>query len=293
MTTERPTLREDPAPEPSGDTARRVGEFYDATELAWEATLGRSTHHGYWDDPADTSVPLDRAQDRMIDVVGLATGLVAGGRLLDVGCGRGQAALRLAAATGARAEGVSVSPFQIAVAGRSAVESGLADRVAFRVADVAALPYPDGVFDVALLMESACHFPDKPAALREIRRVLRPGGRLVLEDVLTAPWAGAERWAEVNALIPVSFVTSGTWVELLEAQGFTSITVHDLKPHVRPTYAAQLVNLARNREALARRIGEEPTALMERLCRATSALGEEGVMSVELLTAVAPGAATH
>ncbi|MFI1828174.1 methyltransferase domain-containing protein [Streptomyces sp. NPDC020412] len=267
-----------------------MGAFYDATELAWEAALGKSTHHGYWDDPGDVSVSLEQAQDRMIDVVGLATGLDAAQRLLDVGCGRGRAALRLAAATGAHAEGVSVSAFQISTATAAAAEAGLAGRVGFQVADVAALPYPDASFDAALLMESACHFEDKTAALREIRRVLVPSGRLVLEDVLTSRGADPGRWAEVNRLIPVSFITSDTWAALLAAEGFTGVSVHDIKAHVRPTYAAQLLNLARNRDDLAQRIGEEPTALMERLCRITSALGEEGIMSVEIITARAPAA---
>ncbi|MFC9738392.1 methyltransferase domain-containing protein [Streptomyces noursei] len=271
--------------------AERVGAFYDATELVWEAALGRSTHHGYWDLPIDPSIPLEQAQDRMIDVVGIATGLDAGGRLLDVGCGRGQAALRLAGATGARADGVAVSPFQIRIATDNAQRAGLADRVAFRVADVVDLPYPDDAFDVVMLMESACHFPDKPVALREMLRVLRPGGRFVLEDVLMLEGADPERWAALNAEIPAAFVTSGHWVALLEAEGCTGIAVHDLKPHVGPTYAAQLVNLAANRDALAAKIGEEPVVLMERLCRATSSLGEDGEMSVELITAIAPPAA--
>ncbi|MCM2388228.1 methyltransferase domain-containing protein [Streptomyces albipurpureus] len=283
MSTER-----DGATAGAGEIAQEVGAFYDATELAWEAALGKSTHHGYWDDPRDASVSLEQAQDRMIDVVGVATGLDAGRRLLDVGCGRGRAALRLAAATGAHAEGVSVSAFQISIATAAAAEEGLTDRVRFQVADVVCLPYPDASFDVAVLMESACHFESKTTALREIRRVLVPGGRIVLEDVLTARGADPGRWAEVNRLIPVSFVTSDSWKALLEAEGFTGVSVHDIKSHVRPTYAAQLVNLARNRDDLASKIGEEPTALIEHLCRATSALGEEGVMSVEIITAHAP-----
>ncbi|WP_329026983.1 methyltransferase domain-containing protein [Streptomyces sp. NBC_00690] len=268
--------------------AQEVGAFYDATELAWEAALGKSTHHGYWDDPGDASISLEQAQDRLIDVVAVATGLDAGQRLLDVGCGRGRAALRLAAMTGARADGVSVSAFQISTATAAATEAGLTDQVRFRVADVVSLPYPDASFDVVLLMESACHFEDKTQALREIRRVLVPGGRIVLEDVLTARGADPGRWDEVNRLIPVSFITSDAWSALLETEGFTGVSVHDIKPHVRPTYAAQLVNLARNRDDLAGKIGEEPTALMEHLCRVTSALGEEGVMSVEIIAARAP-----
>ncbi|MFI1887762.1 hypothetical protein [Streptomyces jumonjinensis] len=81
-----------PSDDGTGGVAERVGAFHDATELAWEAALGRSTHHGYGDDPADRSLALEQARDRLIDVVGIATGLDAGDRLLDMGCGRGQAA---------------------------------------------------------------------------------------------------------------------------------------------------------------------------------------------------------
>ncbi|MFE5852384.1 class I SAM-dependent methyltransferase [Streptomyces sp. NPDC056500] len=77
-------------------------------------------------------------------------------------------------------------------------------------------PNPDASFDVVLLMESACHCEDKTRALREVRRVLVPGGRMVLEDVLTARGADPGRWDEVNRLIPVSFITSDAWSSLLE-----------------------------------------------------------------------------
>ncbi len=107
-----------------------------------------------------------------------------GEAVLDLGCGAGFDAFIAAQFVGptGRVSGIDLSPEMIAVA-----EAGLkgADfsNVEFRLAHVEALPFPDISFDVALSNGVLNLIPDKPRALREIFRVLRPGGRLQACDI--------------------------------------------------------------------------------------------------------------
>jgi SAM-dependent methyltransferase len=107
-----------------------------------------------------------------------------GEAVLDLGCGAGFDAFiagQLVGPTG-RVAGVDISPEMIAVAEAGRAESGF-PQIEFRVAAVEALPFPDGSFDVALSNGVLNLIPDKPAGLREILRVLRPGGLLQACDI--------------------------------------------------------------------------------------------------------------
>jgi len=107
-------------------------------------------------------------------------GPLAGRRVLDVGCGDGAWALA-AARQGAHVVGVDASPAMLAAARARAHEAGLDAR--FQQADAAALPFGDGSFDVVLAITVLCFVPGAGAALREMARVLAPGGRLVLGEL--------------------------------------------------------------------------------------------------------------
>lgn len=110
--------------------------------------------------------------------------LGADDRLLDVGTGSG-AAVRQAAPGVARAVGVDLSPAMIQRAEQLA--AGV-DGVEFRVAESSDLPFEDGSFTAVLCTTSFHHYPDPAAAVREMARLLAPGGRLVLGD------PSADRW---------------------------------------------------------------------------------------------------
>ncbi len=117
-----------------------------------------------------------------------------GERILDAGCGPGDALATLARALGpaGRATGVDLSPAMIERAGRRIRDAGLADRVDLRVADAAALPWPDGSFDAVFASFTLELFdtPEIPGVLGEWRRVLRPGGRLVVVSLSRAAPVG-------------------------------------------------------------------------------------------------------
>ena len=106
--------------------------------------------------------------------------------ILDVGCGTGlllaQAAERF---PGARLTGVDAAEEMIRVARASAPAEA---PVEFQPATAEALPFAPGTFDLVLTTMSFHHWADQPAALREVRRVLAPGGLFALTDAFPVGW---------------------------------------------------------------------------------------------------------
>jgi SAM-dependent methyltransferase len=113
---------------------------------------------------------LNRSPKSNVEIVRFA-GIVETDRFLDIGCGPG-AALEHAHATGASVAGVDPSSSMVARAKKrvpgAEVEVGSAEDI----------PFPDDTFTVAVNVSSFHHWADRDAGLREIRRVLVPGGRL-------------------------------------------------------------------------------------------------------------------
>ena len=116
---------------------------------------------------------------RLLDQLGLAPG----SRLVDVASGIGTTALLAATEYGVRADGVDLSPANVALATGAAAARGLDDRVIFQLGDAEALPLDDGGWDAVVCECALCTFPDKQTAVAEMARVLKPGGRIGITDM--------------------------------------------------------------------------------------------------------------
>lgn len=116
---------------------------------------------------------------RLLDQIGLA----AGSRLVDVASGIGTTALLVATEYDAQADGVDLSPANVALATRAAAARGLADRVTFHLGDAESLPLAGGGWDAVVCECALCTFPDKQTAVAEMARVLKPGGRIGITDM--------------------------------------------------------------------------------------------------------------
>ena len=108
-----------------------------------------------------------------------------GETVIDLGCGRGGDVLRAAAriAPDGLAIGVDASEAMLAAARERA--SGVAAPIRFVRGDLAAVPLPDGSADVVVSSCAINHAPDKAAVYREVHRLLRPGGRFAVCDVVS------------------------------------------------------------------------------------------------------------
>jgi ubiquinone/menaquinone biosynthesis C-methylase UbiE len=134
--------------------------------------------------------------------------LKRGGQVLEVGCGRGVALPCFARLLErARLVGIDVDRRLLEVAHERARESGV--RVELQCADVRALPFESGSFDLVVDFGTCYHIGELARALREIVRVLKPGGRFVSETVssqlLSHPFRTRGRrlpWAAAPELRP-------------------------------------------------------------------------------------------
>ena len=117
-----------------------------------------------------------------------------GERWLEAACGPGLIGRRLAPRVG-EVEGYDLTPAMIDVARREATAAQL-DNIRFAVGDATALPVPADRFDGAVTRFSIHHIPLPARMLRELRRVVKPGGRIVVADILADADPDVAAWSE-------------------------------------------------------------------------------------------------
>jgi len=108
-------------------------------------------------------------------------------RVLDVGCGIGGPSRYLASKFGCQVTGLDLTPEFVALAGMLAQRTRLADKVSYRQGNALDLPFPDASFDVVWSQNAAMNIADRNRLYGEMHRVLRPSGRLALQDVAAGP----------------------------------------------------------------------------------------------------------
>jgi SAM-dependent methyltransferase len=158
-----------------------------------------------------------------------AAGLREGERVLDAGSGVGGPARTLAGTFGCTVTGVDATPELCEVAAELDRRTGLAGQVRVVAGDALALPFRDGAFDVAWTQHVSMNIADKARFFRELRRAIRPGGRLALFDVVAGPTRPVRlplMWAEDPSLNFLS--TPEDLRRLLEELGFTILVWEDL-----------------------------------------------------------------
>lgn len=149
--------------------------------------------------------------------------------ILDVGCGGGRTVQRLASlAPEGTVNGIDYSPASVAAARDTNCREIAAGRVTIQAGSVAALPFPDRTFDLVTAVETHYYWPDLPANVREIFRVLKPGGTFVLIAETYRGGRFSALYGLVMPLLRAAFLTDAEHRALLTQAGFTDVaTMHE------------------------------------------------------------------
>jgi sarcosine/dimethylglycine N-methyltransferase len=169
--------------------------------------------------------------------IGKLAGLTADMSVLDIGAGVGGPARLLAATYGCQVTGVDLSAPFVEAARYLTERTGQSAKVSFQTASALDLPFDDGRFDAVLLQHVAMNISDRAGLYREIRRVLKPGGRFATFDVVSdrrephypVPWARAP---ETSFLL-----TAAATREAIEAAGFRTRVWQDDTEAARAFFA--------------------------------------------------------
>jgi ubiquinone/menaquinone biosynthesis C-methylase UbiE len=151
--------------------------------------------------------------------------------VLDVGCGGGRTVGKLAAmAVQERVHGIDYSEESVAASRRYNAQAIRLGRVEIQLADVGKLPFPDNTFDLVTGVETHFWWPDIAAGFRETRRVLKPGGTLILiAEVYKGADTTMSRLCEKYAPITgMKMLTSDEHRDLLASVGFADVRIDAL-----------------------------------------------------------------
>jgi SAM-dependent methyltransferase len=205
-----PPARDD-EPDPGGPTAADFDAAFSAPYSAGVRRVWELAEPGL----PDGIEPLSFVSPGLLGHVLRALGLAPDQVLVDLGCGRGGPGLWLAREAGASLVGVDFSPVAVGRAAQRAALFGLDGRARFVVGDLSRTGLPAATAD-AVVSVDALHFAADPAAAAaEVRRVLRPGGRLVLTN--WQPRVPGDSRLPGRARID--------WAPLLRAAGFTGVEI--------------------------------------------------------------------
>lgn len=218
---------------------RRILSFYGRPHPRGVRRYGSplSMHLGFWNGNTESHA---EALENMNRELAKRADLRAGERVLDAGCGYGASAMWLAREVGVEVVGVNISPEQIYHARRAAYLNGLSGLLTFEREDFTRTSFPDASFEVVWAAESVCHAASKPDFISEARRLLRPGGRLVLADFFRfgRPFEPDEeallhKWLSGWAVPDLAVV--GEFREFARLAGFTDIRFEDATANVWPS----------------------------------------------------------
>ena len=197
---------------------------------------------GYWKQARS----IDEACAALAHLVAETAGMGPADEVVDVGFGfADQDMLWMERFAPRHITGLNVTPMQVRLGRHRVRRRGMEGRITLREGSATAMPLPDACCDIVTAVECAFHFDTREAFLAEAFRVLRPGGRLVLADIIRAapdarPWrrhfqsATWRAFADKFAIPAANSDQRAPYTEKISAAGFEAVDVTPITEDVFP-----------------------------------------------------------
>lgn len=265
---------------------------YDRVTEAWSLLLGDELHWGVFvtgDEPL--AVATAELTSRMI----AAAEFQPGQRHLDVGCGTGTPACRLAEEQGVEVLGITNSQVGVDFATARSAELGVTTAT-FELRDGTDNGLPDESFDRVWALESSHLMADRKALVNECARVLRPGGRFALCDLIrrrNIPFLELRDRREEFAILRSAFGAARMdpleqYAELAMAAGLVIDRADDLTMETLPTLAHWQANVDEHRDRVTELLGAESVATFEQSLGILENFWSDGTLGYGLMSAAKP-----
>lgn len=260
---------------------------YDRVSDAWRLLLGDELHYGVF---LSGDERLEVATARLTQMMMEAAQFRSGDLVLDVGCGSGTQACRLVADVGVRVLGITTSAVGVRAARHRAARADLPE-AQFEQRDGTDNGLPDAHFDRVWVLESAHLMRERGRLLSECARVLRPGGRLVLCDLIRhrdIPFAEVRaRQADFATLRAAfgdaHFETLGYYAAELAKRGIRVDRCVDLTAETLPTFDRWRTNARIYANEIRRALGAKGLSDFERSCDLLERLWRDGTFGYGLI----------
>ena len=221
-------------------------QLYELIATDTVAPHGLFINMGYWRDAQS----VDRACEAMVQLLAETIQLGGDDVVLDVGFGFGeQDVYWMTRFSPRRIVGINIVPSQVMAARQRVAERGMADRIQLHLASATSLPFDAGRFTAIIALECGFHFATRERFFEEAYRVLRPGGRLVLRDIIPVAKPHT-RWRRLHhdqswqmfsrtwVSRPANAYPRAEYAEKLTAAGFATVRVDSIRDDVFAGYHA-------------------------------------------------------
>ncbi|WP_205123479.1 methyltransferase domain-containing protein [Marimonas lutisalis] len=221
------------------EAVKTAEDYYNSADAdAFYAAIwgGDDIHVGLYESEGED---IAEASARTVRYMASKLDLKPGTRVIDIGAGYGGAARYLARETGAHVTCLNLSEKENARNLRLTAEQGLEDTVEVVHGVFEDIPFPDNSFDVVWSQEALLHSGDRMRVLKEVARVLKPGGDFIFTDPMkTNDIDDTHAYQPIYERIHLpDMVSMGFYQATLEGLGFDTIEIADLTHQLRNHYA--------------------------------------------------------
>jgi 27-O-demethylrifamycin SV methyltransferase len=283
--------------------AHEPAAHYDHVHSAWRLIMGEEFHYGYFTTPR---TPLPQATAALTRLMLEGARINVGDRVLDIGCGTGHQSCELAATERAHVLGITTSASGVQAATALAADRQLScpgpgpgpcpGSARFEQRDGTNTGLPDDSFDVVWVLESSHLMRDRAALLAECARVLAPGGRLVLCDIIRKreiPFREVRVRREDFGVLRAAFGDAHmepleTYTSTLRTFGLKVTQSTDISTETLPTLAAWRANVETHRAAVQQLLGKRGVDDFVRATEILESFWHDQTLGYGLLAAAKP-----